>query len=103
MNMSQSELVLLEYLHEHSGGSGERISLDPKPITRSLRISVSRFVEDSASLVAHSFAGIRSVEPDAKDVPSSKCSAIWITKKGEDFLRLHRKPLSPETRKTFIA
>jgi hypothetical protein len=86
-NISPAELALLEYLHKHSGGLGERIGLDPKPITRSLRISMTQFAEDSASLAAQGLAGIRDFRPDANDVPSSRCSAIWLTKKGEDYLK----------------
>ena len=88
--ISVAELTLLEYLGKHSGRSGERIGLAPKPITRDLRISMEQFAEESASLAAHGFAGIRNFRPDANDIPSSKCSAIWLTKKGEDYLRSHR-------------
>ena len=80
-------MTLLEYLHKHSGSLGERIALDPKPISRSLRISMNQFAENSASLAAHGFAGMRDFRPNTKDVPSSKCSAIWLTKKGDDYLR----------------
>ena len=85
--ISQAELTLLKYLREHSGGSGERIGLAPKPITRSLRISLKQFAEDSASLAAYGLVGVRNFRPDVNDVPSSKCSAIWLTRKGEDYLR----------------
>ena len=86
--ISQGELNLLEYLGKHSCGLGERISLDPKPITRGLRISETQFAADSAALVAHGLAGVRGFRPNSNDVPSSKCSAIWLTGKGEDYLRL---------------
>jgi hypothetical protein len=89
-NISQTELSLLVYLHEHSGGAGERIGLDPKPIRRSLRLSMNQFIADAASLTARGFAGVRDLRPDANDVPSSKCSAIWLTGKGEDYLRWFR-------------
>jgi hypothetical protein len=89
-NISRAELTMLEYLHQHSGGSGERIWLDPKPIRRDLRISMDQFVEDSASLVAHGFAGVRDFRPDANNVPSSTCSAIWLTRMGEEYLRRSR-------------
>jgi hypothetical protein len=85
--ISQTELMLLEYLHVHSGGSGQRIALDPKPIARSLKISMNQFGEDSASLAAHGFAGVRDFRAAPNDVPSSRRSAIWLTKKGEDYLR----------------
>lgn len=85
--VSPAQLEMLEYLHERSGGSGRRIGLDPKHIRRGLRISPTRFAEDSASLVAHGFAGVRALRPDANDVPSATCSAIWVTGKGEDYLR----------------
>lgn len=86
-NVSPAELTLLQYLHEHSGGSGRRIGLDPMHIRRGLRISPTRFAEDSASLGAHGFVGVRCLRPDADDVPSATCSAIWVTSKGEDYLR----------------
>jgi hypothetical protein len=78
---------MLQYLHKRSGGSGLRIGLDPKHIRRGLRISPIRFSEDSASLVAHGFVGVRALRPDANDVPSATCSAIWVTGKGEGYLR----------------
>lgn len=92
--ISQTELALLEYLHVHSGGSGERIALDPKPITRCLKISMCRFAEDSASLAAQGLAGVRDFRADANDVPSSRRSAIWLTKKGEEYLRGWRSAIS---------
>jgi hypothetical protein len=97
-SLSQTELTLLQYLHEHSGGSGERIWLDPKPIARRLRISVTQFAADSASLAALGFAGVRDFRADANDVPSAKRSAIWLTGKGEDYLRLaqyQRRAVAP--------
>ena len=78
---------MLEYLHERSGDSGLRIGLDPKYIRRGLRISPAQFAQASASLVDHGFVGVRSLRPDANDVPSATCSAIWVTGKGEDYLR----------------
>lgn len=92
-NISPSELTLLVHLHERSGGSNERIWLDPKPISRSLRISMKQLAENSASLAAHGLAGVRDFSPDANDVPSSQCAAIWMTKMGKDYLRRSR----PET------
>jgi hypothetical protein len=86
-NISQAELTLLEYLHKHSGGSGERIGLAPKPITRELRISMKQFAEESAALAAQGLAGVRNFRPDANDVPSLKCSSIWLTRKGADYLK----------------
>ena len=92
-NLSPAQLKLLQYLREHSGGSGGRIGLDPKPIMRGLRINTAQFAEGSASLAAHGFVGVRDFRPDANDVPSSKCSTIWVTGKGEDYLRrLHPGP-----------
>jgi hypothetical protein len=85
--ISRAELALLEYLHKHSGSLGERIALDPRPITRSLRISMSQFAENSASLAALGFAGVRDFRPSVNEVPSSKCSAVWLTKKGDDYLK----------------
>jgi hypothetical protein len=85
--ISQAELTLLQYLHQHAGISGGRIGLDPKAIRRDLRINMPRLAEDSASLAAHGFAGVRHTRPGADDVPSSTCSAIWVTSKGEDYLR----------------
>jgi hypothetical protein len=86
-NISQAELTLLQYLEGRSGSSGQRISLDPKLVSRSLRISLSELAENSASLAAHGFAGVRNFRPNANDVPSAQCSAIWITGKGKDYLR----------------
>ena len=86
-NTSQAELTLLKYLQEHSGGSGERPWLDPRSIARGLRISLKQFTEDSVSLAAQGFAGVRDFRPDAHDAPSLTCSAIWLTRKGEDYLR----------------
>ena len=97
-NISQAELTLLQYLHEHSGVSGGRIGLDPKPITRELRISMTQLAEHSAALAAHGFAGVRHTRPGADEVPSSTCSAIWVTSKGQDYLR--RSQSRPAAAKT---
>ena len=92
-NITESELTLLRYLHVHSGGSGERISLDPRPIVRSLRMSMEEFARSAASLAALGLAGVRNFRPDSNDVPSPRCSAIWLTRSGEDFLK--RMPAAP--------
>jgi hypothetical protein len=86
VTISESELKLLQYLHERSGSSGARISLNPRAIMRAFRINPTRFGEDSATLAAHGFAGVRYTRP-ASDIPSSTCSAIWITSKGEAYLK----------------
>jgi hypothetical protein len=92
-DISQEELTLLTYLHEHSGLRGGRIGLDPKAIKRELRISAARLAMDSASLAAHGFAGVRHVRTGPDERPSSTCSAIWVTIKGEDYLtRSRRRP-----------
>jgi hypothetical protein len=86
--VSPSQLALLTYLRERSGGSGARVGLDPGPVMRGLRIGATRFAEDSASLAAHGLVGVRDVRPGTDNVPSARCSAIWVTGKGEDYLRL---------------
>jgi hypothetical protein len=86
-DISQAELTLLQYLHERSGVRGGRIGLDPKPIRRDLGLSESRLAEDSASLVAHGLAGVRHVRTGPEELPSSVCCAIWVTSKGEDYLK----------------
>jgi hypothetical protein len=86
-NITDAEVALLDYLRKHSGAPGERIAMDPRPITRSLGISVEQFAAESASLVALGFAGVRDFRPNANDVPSLKCSSIWLTGKGEDYLK----------------
>jgi len=95
MVLNISELVMLNCLHRLTGGSGERISLDPKLIMRNLGVSVSRFTEDVAALAAHGFAGVRHFRPNAHDVPSSICSAIWLTGKGETYLKELRSEPRP--------
>ena len=100
--VSPAQQALLAYLHARSGGSGRRIGLDPKPVMHALRLSPAQFTEDSASLAAHGLVGVRDVRADANDVPSRKCSAIWVTGKGEDYLRRpppgcqRRTPGAPE-------
>ena len=95
-NISLAEMTLLRYLQAHSGGSGERIWLDPKPIMHDLHVSESQFAEDAAALQAHGFAGVRYFT-DANDVRSSKCSAIWVTKIGNEFLRRSQVLPAPTT------
>ena len=84
--ITPAELALLEYLHAHSCRSTVRPWLDPKPITQFFRISMIQFAAYSGALVARGFAGVREFRPDANDVPSLRCSAIWLTQKGEDYL-----------------
>src|SRR5688572_28735722 len=85
--ISLAELTLLQHLHEHGGVAGGRIGLDPKVIKRDLRISMTRLEEDSASLAAHGFAGVRHTRPGADNASPSTCSAIWVTSKGQAYLR----------------
>src|SRR5947207_1565490 len=89
-NISPTELTLLEYLHKHSGVSGGRIGLDPKPIKRELRISMTRFAEDSVALAAYGFAELRYARAGAGNERSSTCSAIWVTTKGVEYLSRSR-------------
>jgi hypothetical protein len=89
-NLSPAELALLEYLHERSGTSGGRIGLDPKPITRDLRISMTSLAETSASLAALGLAGVRNNRASAEGVASTICAAIWVTSKGQDYLKRAR-------------
>jgi hypothetical protein len=86
-NISPEQFNLLKYLQQRSGASGGRTALDPKAVIRGLRISNTQFAETSAALAAEGLAGVRNLRPDSKDVPSSKCSAIWLTGKGEEYLK----------------
>jgi hypothetical protein len=92
--LSRSECALLQYLHDHSAGWGERTSLDPKYVIRGLRLGRPGFEADVASLTALGFAGARrhQVDPDRAGPAAAVAaapSAVWITGKGEEFLR-HR-------------
>ena len=88
--ISHAELTLLQYLHEHSGHSDERIWLDPKPIIRGLGISMNQLAKDSASLAVHGLAGFRAFRKTDVDAAGSGPSAVWITRNGEDYLRRSR-------------
>ena len=94
-NISATQLDLLRHLRDHSGVSGGRVGLDPKPIASRLRISMAQFAADSAALAALGLAGVRNQRRDANDVPSATCLAIWMTKKGEDYLRALPSPTTP--------
>ncbi len=78
---------MLQYLNQHAGGSGARTSLDPSFLTHQLGISAAQFAEDSKALAATGFVGVRDFRPNGNDVPSLRCSTIWITGKGEAYLR----------------
>ena len=93
-NISPAELALLEYLHERSGPSGGRIGLDPKPITRDLRINMTKLAETSASLAALGLAGVRHNRANAESVASNICAAVWVTRKGQDYLKGARSAAS---------
>jgi hypothetical protein len=95
-DLTHQELTLLKYLHDRSGIPGARFGLDPKFVKRGLRISVTQFARDSAALAVRGFAAVRYARSDAGDVPSSTCSAIWVTSKGEDYLKEHEVAKSPE-------
>ena len=90
MVISPAELRLLQHLHERSGVSGGRIGLDPKPITRELRINATQLAQDSAALVAHGFVGVRNTRSGDDCPPSTTCSAIWVTSKGQEYLKRTR-------------
>ena len=87
VNVTLPALTLLRYLHEHAGVSGGRIGLNPRVVMRALRISMTRLNEDAASLTADGLAGVRFARRGADDRPSSTCSAIWVTGKGEAYLK----------------
>jgi hypothetical protein len=86
-NLTHQECTLLQYLHDRSGIPGARFGLDPKFVQRGLRISVTQFTKDAASLAARGFAAVRYARSAADGVPSCTCSAIWVTSKGENHLK----------------
>jgi hypothetical protein len=86
-NISRTELRLLHYLLERTGASGGRIALDPKAIMRGLRINATQLAADSAALAAHGFAGVRHSRSGPENVPVEACSAVWVTSKGEAYLK----------------
>jgi hypothetical protein len=94
LTLSRSENALLQYLHDHSGGWGERTALDPKYVIRALRMGRPGFEADVASLTALGLAGARRFrnesERDNAMAASTAPSAVWITGKGEDFLRFRQ-------------
>jgi hypothetical protein len=98
-NLTRQELTLLQYLHDRSGIAGARFGLDPKFVKRGLRISVTQFARDSASLAARGLAAVRYARSCAGAVPPSTCSAIWVTSKGEDYLKQsgHETAKTPES------
>src|SRR5688572_24522645 len=86
-NLSPAKLTLLEYLHERSAGSRGRVGRDLKPTTGIPTTTMSRLAESSASLAALGLAGVRHNRPSAEGVASTICSAIWVTSKGQDYLK----------------
>src|SRR4051794_23549939 len=87
LHLGETQLTLLAYLREHSGGYAQRIGLDPKPITQRLHIEHGELVKDSSALVRHGFVGVRGFRPEAGDSASHTVPAIWLTGRGEDYLR----------------
>ena len=92
-HITPAEFSLLSYLREHSAGPGERTSQDPKAIARGLRISIIQFAADAHALWAHGMVGTRGSAPDSGDLPSAKCSAIWLTRTGEEYLGVSDRAL----------
>jgi hypothetical protein len=80
------EMRLLKYLREHSGRWDQSIWLDPGPVARGLGISANQLREESATLAARGLIGLRDFRPNANDVPSQRCAAIWLTRKGKEYL-----------------
>lgn len=85
--MNETELRLLAHLHERSAGSGQRVSLDPKAIAGKLRLKLDEVAACAAALAAHGLAGLRGFRPVADESPPTGISAVWLTGKGEDYLR----------------
>jgi hypothetical protein len=99
--LSPTQLKLLQHLHLQSGTSGGRIGLDPKAIMRALRIKMTGLADDAAALESLGLAGVRHVttgrDTDGPIVRSATCSAVWLTKLGEDYLkRLHAERPKPQ-------
>jgi hypothetical protein len=100
--LSRSQCALLQYLRDHSAGRGQRTSLDPKHVIRALRVGRPGFDADMASLAALGFAGARRYQADLDRAATAGSSnggaaavmappsAVWITGKGEEFLRLRQ-------------
>ena len=94
--LEEAELKLLAHLSEdaeHAGGNHQRLWLDPKPLIRRLGLSQEQFATDSGRLVAHGLAGVRKFASDAVSDTASPYCAIWLTGKGEDYMRALRAVL----------
>ena len=86
-HLGETQLALLAYLREHSGGYAQRIGLDPKPVAKGLRIDHGELVMEASALVRHGLVGVRGFRPDAGHPASEPVPAIWLTGRGEDYLR----------------
>lgn len=86
--ITERELTLLQYLDDRAGVTGGRIGLDPQYIKRDLHIPLPCLIEDSAALTALGLAGMRYARARPDDIaPSTICSAIWVTSKGQAYLK----------------
>src|SRR3954471_14919350 len=88
-HIGDTELRLLASLHERSDGSGQRIGLDPRAVVKSLRLGAAQFASGSSALAGYDLAGVRRFRSDSRDhhVAVGPFAAIWLTGRGEDYLR----------------
>jgi hypothetical protein len=93
--ISESELKLLVYLHEHVGGYGENHHVAPAQVCRDLEIDEAALKKDGSYLEEHGLAGIE-VVPHKNTlglIDKLSVNAVYLTGLGEDYVRnLENKP-----------
>lgn len=87
-NISEEELSLLAYLHEHAKAYGQHGRFGPKEIIDALKFDDTTFVKHVSYLVEHDLIGIKTMDVSTmKTGPKHRIIGVWITGTGENFMR----------------
>jgi len=82
-NISQSELTVLTYLHEHAKGYGRGFQISPEELVEALNIEFSQLVKDASYLESHGLIGVETIQSDEAYIPIG----FFLQGLGEDYMR----------------
>jgi hypothetical protein len=96
-NITEDELKMLAYLHEHAGGCGERHSMGGAQLCRELGLADKQLSGNLSYLEGHDLAGARVTDASSFNGQFFIINSIWLTSNGEDYMReLENQPGVPK-------
>lgn len=86
-NISEDELKLLAYLHEHARGFNKHFHIEAKALLADLSLTDDQLKCHSSYLEAHGLAGVTASFVGSLGDQHPIIRGIWITGLGEDYMR----------------